>query len=243
MNKDVAAIVEWYFRKRTPGTMADKAMELYFTQHPRLSFLKMLPLGARVADVGAGDGSLALLKDRHDPVRTDIRMHACSLEAGTHFHAYESTEIGDWNAHRPRFDGMRFDGIVCAHFIEHIDRPESLLEWACETLAPGGRAYIEWPADGSLQLPAVAELRTHGLDLMISNFHDDCTHAALPDRGRFCGAAARLGLAVEAQGEIRMPWLAEELMAHYRDAQDRFPVQAAFWLWTGWSQYVVVRKE
>jgi len=92
-----------------------------------------------------------------------------------------------------------------------------------------------------MQLPSVAELRTHGLDLMISNFHDDCTHAVLPDRTRFCEAAAAHGMAVEAQGEILMPWLAEELMAQYRDAKDRFPVQAAFWLWSGWSQYVVVR--
>ncbi len=238
---DVEAIVEWYFRERTPRTAADKAMELYFTHHPRLSFLKMLPLGARVADVGAGDGSLALLKDRHDPVRMDIRMHACSLEPGMHFGAYESSEIGDWNAQRPAFDGLRFDGIICAHFIEHIDEPESLLAWARGKLAPGGRAYVEWPSARSLQLPSVAELRTHGLDLMISNFHDDCTHAALPDRTRFCEAATEHGMAVEVQGEILMPWLAEELMAQYRDAKDRFPVQAAFWLWSGWSQYVVVR--
>lgn len=239
---DVEAIVEWYFRKRKTQITADKAMELYFTQHPRLSFLKMLPLHALVADVGAGDGSLALLKDRYEPVRADIRMHACSLEAGAHFHAYESTEIGDWNVRRPSFNGSRFDGVVCAHFIEHVDEPGGLLAWLKATLADGGRAYIEWPSPNSLQLPAVSELRPHGIDLIISNFHDDCTHVALPDRTNLCTAAVAGGLTVESEGEIRMPWLAEELMGHFRSSDDRFPVQAAFWLWSGWSQYMIVSQ-
>lgn len=243
MSEDVEAIVEWYFRKRTPQVAAEKAIELYFTLHPRLSFLKLLPRHARVADIGAGDGSLALLKSRHEPVRQDLRMHGYSLEAGAHFGAYDSTEIGDWNAHRPSFEGMCFDGIVCAHFVEHIDDPASFLDWARERLVPGGRAYIEWPAAGSARLPAVAELRRHGLDLMISNFHDDCTHSALPDRAWLCHEAVARGMVVESQGEILMPWLAEELMAGHRDAADRFPVQAAFWLWQGWSQYLVIRND
>ena len=137
---------------------------------------------------------------------------------------------------------MRFDGIVSAHFIEHIDDAGTFVDWAAGKLAPGGRAYVEWPSPASLDLPPLSALHEAGVPLVISRFDDDCTHQHLPDRDAVAAHAVRAGLRVSASGRIRLPWLEDELLASFRDAPDRFPAQAAFWSWTQWSQYLVLER-
>lgn len=232
-------IVEWYRRDRTSQMSPAKIQELYFQNHPRTAFLKMLPSGARVVDVGAGDGSLSVFKEWPAPQRPDLRLHAYSIEKGPMFDEFESYEISDWDVQPPEFAGMSFDGVLSAHFIEHIKEPETLAAWAAKRLAPRGRVYVEWPSPNSLALPSRFELLEHGVDLVISRFDDDKTHQALPDRKRFEEALVSAGLLVEQAGVIRLPWIEDELMAHFREDKDPFMRQAAFWSWTGWSQYVV----
>jgi hypothetical protein len=47
---------------------------------------------------------------------------------------------------------------------------------------------------------------------------------------------------IEAEGIVRLPWLEDEMLAHFRDAEDGFARQAAFWSFTNWSQYLVISK-
>ena len=239
---DVEKIVAWYRAPRKASIPASKALELYFQFHPRTAFLKTLPARAVVADIGAGDGSLSTFRDWPEPVRRDLRLYAYSLEKGEHFDAFDGYETGDWNLARPEFDGLRFDGIVSAHFIEHIEDAGTFIDWAAQRLAPGGRAYVEWPSPESLHLPPLSELHGAGVPLVISRFDDDCTHQHLPDRDAVAVRAVEAGLTVAASGSIRLPWLEDELMASFRDAADRFPAQAAFWSWTQWSQYLVLER-
>lgn len=239
---DTSKIAAWYHAPRQASIPASKALELYFQFHPRTAFLKTLPERAVVVDIGAGDGSLSVFRGWPAPARHDLRMYAYSLEKGQHFDAFEGYETGDWNQARPAFQGLAFDAIVSAHFIEHIDEAGTFVDWVAERLAAGGRAYMEWPSPASLHLPSVAELKDAGLDLVISRFDDDCTHQHLPDRDSLAARAVQAGLVVAASGSIRLPWLEEALMAGFRDAPDRFPVQAAFWSWTQWSQYLVLEQ-
>lgn len=239
---DVEEIVAWYRAPRRATIPANKAIELYFQFHPRTAFLKTLPANAVVVDIGAGDGSLSTFRGWPEPVRRDLRLYAYSLEKGEHFDAFDGHETGDWNLARPVFEGLRFDGIVSAHFIEHIDDVRTFIDWAAERLSAGGRAYVEWPSPASLDLPPLVELRRAGVPLVISRFDDDCTHQKLPDRDAVAAHAALAGLNVSASGNIRLPWLEDELLASFRDAPDRFPAQAAFWSWTQWSQYLVLEK-
>ncbi|MEO8364602.1 MAG: methyltransferase domain-containing protein [Pseudoxanthomonas sp.] len=235
-------IVEWYSRDRRAAVSGHIAQELYFQFHPRTAFLKMLPVDARVADIGAGDGSLSVFRTWPDPARKDLRLHAYSLEKGEHFDRFESYEISDWNASPPEFGGLQFDGIVCAHFIEHVSDPASFAAWAGRKLVRGGRAYVEWPSEASVDLPSRDELLQQGVPLIISRYHDDSTHSSLPARDLMIEAFEANGLQIEQQGVVSLPWVEEQLMANFKDSHDSFPRQAAFWSMTRWSQFLIVRR-
>lgn len=235
-------IKAWFERPRTSRLARDRVMELYFTFHPRTAFLKTLPPKAAVVDVGAGDGSLSVFRAWPAPERGDLELHAYSIEKGRLFDQFASYEIGDWNLAPPEFGGRTFDAILCAHFIEHIADPATFVEWAARKLAPGGRMYLEWPSPAALDLPSRDALQRAGVDLVISRFDDDHTHRDLPDGDAITAALVAAGLQVEARGTVRLPWLEEEMLAHFRDDADGFPRQAAFWSRTGWSQYIVVER-
>lgn len=49
--------------------------------------------------------------------------------------AFEDLELGD----------QRFDTIVMAHILEHVDDPQTILRRVCAYLAPGGRIIIDVP--------------------------------------------------------------------------------------------------
>ena len=51
-----------------------------------------------------------------------------------------------------------------------------------------------------------------------------------------------VALALFLQRQGGLPWLEEQMMEAYRDSDNRFPVQAAFWAWTGWSQDLVLER-
>ena len=239
---DVEQIKDWFDKPRTPVLVKERVMELYFTFHPRTSFLKTLPPAAAVADIGAGDGSLSVFRGWLAPERKDLALYAYSIEKGRLFDEFQGYEISDWNSAPPDFDGRMFDAILCAHFIEHIAEPTSFVQWAARKLKADGRIYLEWPSPASLNLPPRAMLEKVGVPLTISRFDDDFTHRDLPDCDVMVEAFESNGFIIEARGIVRLPWLEEEMLAHFKTSDVSFPRQAAFWSRTGWSQYLVVRR-
>ena len=241
---DIRAIKEWFDQPRNGMFMrAGRVVELYYQFHPRTVFLKTLPMRSHVVDIGAGDGSLSSFKTWPKPKRTDLKLFAYAMEEGAHFDKFEGYEIGDWNVAPPEFDGRLFDGIVCAHFIEHIEDPDTFVEWSARKLAAGGRLYLEWPSVHSMDLPSLHDLKGAGVPLVISRYEDDCTHQrAIPDRERICSALRDKGLEIEQEGLIRLPWIEEQLMGKFKNSDDPFPRQAAYWSKTRWSQFIVAAK-
>ncbi len=239
---DIARIREWFARDRKPALTREQATELYFTFHPRTAFLKTLPPGSKVVDIGAGDGSLSVFRKWPAPQRADLELYAYSIEKGRLFDDFKGFEVSDWNASPPEFDGTIFDAIICAHFIEHIEDPASLAAWASRKLGNDARVYLEWPSPESLALPSRSELEDAGVPLIISRFDDDHTHRELPDADAVAASLQAKGFSITTRGIVRLPWLEDELLAHFRDDDDGFSRQAAFWSYTGWSQYLVAER-
>jgi SAM-dependent methyltransferase len=86
-----------------------------------------------------------------------------------------------------------FDLIILAHVIEHLHHGEEAVGNLARKLRPGGRIYIECPAERSLWFPSAY----HTL-----NFYDDPTHVRIYD---LTGVCATAGLRVE-RGGIRHDW-------------------------------------
>jgi len=220
------------------------AVELLHLLHPRTHFLKTLPRAASILDMGAGDGSMAILRDWPAPARSDLKLYAVSLDKGAHFDKYDGYYLGNWEQGRPQFGHeVEFDCVMSSHFIEHISQPIAFLDWACSMLPRGGRIYLEWPTEMSRRLPSLQDFLNERIPLTISNFADDHTHLAIPAMADVCQAFRHNGYTVAATGLVRLPFLEEELLAHFLGGEeDKYAIQLAYWSKTGWAQYLVAER-
>ena len=240
---DIEAIERWYQQESGPALESDEQVfEHYHSAHPRTLFLKTLPAGATLLDIGAGDGSMQIFRNWPPPARPDVKLYTFSLHKGAHFDAYDGYELGDWNLRTPDFGGMQFDAIFSAHFVEHIDQPSSLAAWAATRLKPGGRLFTEWPTEAALSAPEHRELRARGIDLRLGTFFDDPTHLALPSTETVHASMRDAGLEIELAGVIRLPRYESALLDVYRRTQNPLALLFAYWSFSGWCQYAIARK-
>jgi SAM-dependent methyltransferase len=241
LNNDIAELEQWFNGELATAIPAHEMIERYHAMHPRCVFLKTLPAGAKVLDMGAGDGGFHVFRQWPAPARPDIRLYAYSLEKGAQFDEYDGFELGNWEDGPPDFGGMKFDAIHCAHFIEHIRNPAAFIRWAASRLAPEGRIYLEWPSEESRFTPTLSELAAIGFGRLIGNFYDDPTHRELPGLRLMVRQLRAHGLQIESAAPIVMPLFEDELLAHYRATSDPVSLQLAYWLKTRWCQFVTAR--
>jgi SAM-dependent methyltransferase len=236
-------IVKWFQAERSPSLSADDVVLLLNIAHPRTAFIKTLPRGAQLLDVGAGNGSLEIFRHWPAPTREDLKMYAYSLVKGERFDDYDGYELGRWEECPPGFPEISFDAVFSSHFIEHMDSAAPLVLWAGRRLGPGGRLYLEWPSPYSVLTPRREELARRGIALTISNFSDDATHRRIHDRSEVVKSLIDVHFEIETQGIVSMPLIEEEVLAHARGGlNDSYALQAAFWSKTKWAQYVVAVK-
>ncbi|MBS0642291.1 MAG: methyltransferase domain-containing protein, partial [Proteobacteria bacterium] len=174
----------------------------YWRFHPRFRFLKTLPGHAAVLDVGAGAGGLPGWKTWLEPVRTDLRLYAVDRTPAPHGHGYEAWACSDLDDALPDFAAASFDAALLSHVVEHLRDPARLLGWIGRCVRPGGRVYVEWPSEVSTTLPPREALLPLGIDIIISNFFDDCTHRRLIPAAEVHAALSATGLRPTASGTI-----------------------------------------
>jgi hypothetical protein len=210
------------------------------TASPRVRFFKSAPFGARLLDLGAGDGGMEVFRQWLSPPREDIRMYAVSLEKGARFDHYDAFELANFNTTKPDFGGMVFDAMLVSHFVEHIEGGlGAFLSWAKTRLVVGGRVYVEFPSPHSKVAPKRADLIARGLETSCSNFYDDFTHIdtmTLEDTRQALEARAFF---VEESGYWRNPYLEDALIRRGYDEKNEYLTTVGVWMKTYFCQYAV----
>lgn len=216
--------------------------EYYNLVSPRSVFFKTVPADSRVLDLGAGDGGLSVYKVWPLVVRPDVDLFALSLEWTDRFAQYAGVEIGNFETEVLEFGGIKFDAVMCSHFIEHIADLSKVLTYVEARLKSGGRLYLEWPHPQTKLLPRREFFIGRGLPVMTTNFFDDGTHQETWSMEVVAQNLLARGYKIENYGRIHFPFVADCLRDKARDSGDQVAGTFAVWCKTGWAQYLVCSK-
>jgi 2-polyprenyl-3-methyl-5-hydroxy-6-metoxy-1,4-benzoquinol methylase len=143
----------------------------YFKPQGKSSFLRSLRFGDKILDVGCGGNPHKLIAinnlgiyfgiDISTPVQenSSYRLSRFILSDSSSFHK----DIACLDE--------KFDYVVSAHNLEHCLRREEVLSAMCSILKIGGKIYLSFPSQESVDFPS----RTNTL-----NYFDDPTHLFSP---------------------------------------------------------------
>jgi predicted TPR repeat methyltransferase len=122
---------EKYVWKEIPGSSHDRLRRR----------IRSLPAGLRLLDLGAAGGHLGrAVRDRCAflaGVEPDPDLPAQAREGYDDWRKADALSAGDWS--------VPFDVVVCADVLEHLPRPEALLERIRAWLRPGGTLLVSVP--------------------------------------------------------------------------------------------------
>jgi len=102
--------------------------------------------GATVLDLGCGSGALGqFLKETRDCTSDGVTLSQAEADhAQPHYRTVEVADLETADL-RSMFASKRYDYIVCADVLEHLRRPENVLQVCRELLAPDGKLLISVP--------------------------------------------------------------------------------------------------
>jgi SAM-dependent methyltransferase len=101
----------------------------------------------RLLDVGSGHGLLVDEARRRGYLAEGLELSRAALE---HARGTLGLQVRDGPLDDPSLDGERYDAIVLADVIEHLEDPVAALERCTRLLAPGGALMVVTPDPSSL---------------------------------------------------------------------------------------------
>jgi SAM-dependent methyltransferase len=177
-----------YFRK----------IHLLESHHGKGAFIRTLPSGGRILDVGCGNDSPAYCKwvrrDLHyiGVDVADYHQEARSIRSADEYHVVTPDRfcetIGQF--------ACTIDGVVSSHNLEHCDDYRDVLKAMVGALKLGGRMYLSFPCEASTRFP-----RRRGC----LNFYDDTTHRNLPPWRGIIEDLSVLGMSFEFRSRRYRP--------------------------------------
>lgn len=131
-----------------------------------------LPVGARILDLGAGEGHFLATVRR---MRPDLELVAADLSNCLIYPEISNIEFIklDLNNTETYLLPQSFDMVVSQHVLEHLEFPSALFHTAHGALKPGGQFYLECPDVRWTLLPHLPFITGHRGGF---NFWDDPTH-------------------------------------------------------------------
>ena len=122
---------------QTERTRYHKEVATLDPDHPWHRIQMLIPVGARVLDVGCGSGELArMLSDRAESVDGIEANPERAENARQYMRTVITGEAG------PSIDSSLpspYDVVIFADVLEHMSHPEEILRWAGSKLSPSGR--------------------------------------------------------------------------------------------------------
>lgn len=219
-----------------PQRRARARLRAWLDPLSKARFIIGLAAGARVLDVGCGNGSPSFFKRLNPSIRyTGLDIAEYGLGAADHAAADELIFVpSERFAEGIAGLGARFDAVVSAHNIEHVEQPEAVLSGMCSVLCPAGLLYLSFPSPASVDFPS----RGGAL-----NFHDDPTHRWLPDLAMVHGVIERRGCRVVVSCRQNQPAIGRMLGAIEEPmSRRRGRVMSFTWHYWGFESVVIAER-
>lgn len=159
-------------RERPLALRARHTLATWLRPRGKQAFLRSLPPGAKVLDVGCGNNSPRDAKMlRPDLVYTGLDVGDYNQQDSIRYaDAYIVVPPAGFADAIARHAGQ-MDAVVSAHNLEHCDDPAAVLRAMAVALRPGGQLFLAFPCEASVRFPS----RRGCL-----NFFDDATHQSVP---------------------------------------------------------------
>lgn len=106
---------------------------------------EQLPAGARVLDVGCGNGVISRHLGRLGFRVTGIDVSERTIEKARTINPMPNVEFITKSAEELVAEGTRYDAVICSEVLEHLDNPGSLLEVLYSSLSDTGKLIVTVP--------------------------------------------------------------------------------------------------
>ena len=181
----------------------NRPLEVDTVGDPVPHFARRIPPNATVLDIGCGPGVLGRLATALKPCLLDgIEIDPEAAQEARRY--YRDVRVADLGSSElaELLPGRRYDIVICADVLEHLEAPGRMLRQIRRILAPGGRLLISLPHVGYAGI--VAELLTGRFRYRPSGLLDR-THLRFFTRAELTDTLTMNGFAVADFGGIVKP--------------------------------------